>query len=456
MAQVEGADLAGVVKGPVVTEADAGYGDARAVFNAMIDKRPAAIVYCTDEQDVAAAIDYGRREELRIAIRGGGHNGGGLGIVDDGLVIDISQISAAVVDPQARTVRVGGGAKLSELDTATHEHGLAVPIGIIGTTGVGGLTLLGGTGHLTRAAGLTIDHLLAATVVLADGTIVETDADREPDLFWAIRGGGGNFGVVTSFTFSCVPVANVVAGPMFWPIERAEEILDWYRGFIGEQPPELGGFFNFHSVPPVDMFPVEYHLHKVCGVVWCCTDLARADELYAPARALEPIIDGVGELPVPALNTAFDALYCPGDQWYWRSAAIQTVPDEAIAINAEWGRKMPTWKSGMHMYPVNGVAAEVGADETAWSLRDANWVQVIVGVDPEPANAGALRDWAVGYSEALEPHTMHGTYLNMIMDEGQERVRASYRHNYARLAQIKAKYDPQNVFNVNQNILPAG
>jgi hypothetical protein len=455
MARAAVAGLAGVVRGRVVVEGDADYDESRALFNAMIDRHPAGIAYCTDDRDVVAAIDYARREGLRIAVRGGGHNGGGLGSVDDGLVIDLSQLNEITVDPVAKMVRVGGGAKLSELDAATHEHGLAVPIGIIGTTGVGGLTLLGGTGHLTRAAGLTIDHLLAATVVLADGSIVQTDAEREPDLFWAIRGGGGNFGVVTSFSFSCIPLSTVVAGPMFWPIERAEEILDWYRGFIGEQPPELSGFFNFHSVPPVDMFPAEYHLHQVCGVVWCCTDLEHATELLAPARALDPIIDGVGELPLPALNTAFDGLYSPGDQWYWRSTAIDEVPDEAVAINAEWGRKMPTWKSGMHMYAVNGRAAEVGNDETAWSLRDAKWVQVIVGVDPDPANARALRDWAVGYSEALEPYTMHGTYLNMIMDEGQDRVRASYRHNYARLAQLKAKYDPQNLFNVNQNIQPA-
>ena len=277
----------------------------------MIDRRPAAIAYCVSERDVAAAIEYARREELRIAIRSGGHNGGGLGSVDDGIVIDLSEMNGITVDAAARIVRVQGGALLSELDTATHEHGLAVPIGIIGTTGVGGLTLGGGTGHLTRAAGLTIDHLIAATVVFADGSIVETDAEREPDLFWAIRGGGGNFGVVTSFSFTCVPVANVVAGPMFWPIERAEEILSWYRGFIGEQPTELGGFFNFHSVPPVDMFPEQYHLDHVCGVVWCCTDLENANELLAPARALAPIIDGVAEVPLPAMNTAFDGLYSP-------------------------------------------------------------------------------------------------------------------------------------------------
>jgi FAD/FMN-containing dehydrogenase len=450
------AGLAAAVSGKVVGPDDAEYDESRSLFNAMVDKRPAAIVYCLDEGDVARAIDHARREGLRLAVRCGAHNAGGLGSVDDGLVIDLSEMNAAEVDPAARTVRVQGGAKLSELDEATHQHGLAVPIGIIGSTGVGGLTLGGGTGHLTRFAGLTIDHLTAATVVLADGSIVQTDADHEPDLFWAIRGGGGNFGIVTSFSFSCVPVKNVVGGPMFWPIERAEEILGWYRGFIGEQPTELGGFFNFHSVPPVDLFPAEYHLHKVCGVVWCCADIERADDLLAPARALEPIIDGVAEMPLPVLNTAFDGLYSAGDQWYWRSAFIDSVSDEAVAANAEWGAKMPTWKSGMHMYPVDGAAARVGSEETAWAFRDAKWVQVIVGVDPEPANAAQLRDWAVGYSEAVEPYAMNGTYLNMIMDEGQERVQSSYRENYPRLAKLKATYDPQNLFNVNQNILPAG
>jgi hypothetical protein len=449
------AGLAATVNGKVVGPEDPGYDEARSLFNAMVDKRPAAIAYCVDEGDVARSVDYARREGLTLAVRSGAHNAGGLGSVDDGLVIDLSQMNAVEVDPAARTVRVQGGAKLSELDAATNQHGLAVPVGIIGSTGVGGLTLGGGTGHLTRFAGLTIDHLTAATVVLADGSIVQTDADHEPDLFWAIRGGGGNFGIVTSFSFSCVPVANIVGGPMFWPIERAEEILSWYRGFIGEQPTELGGFFNFHSVPPVDLFPAEYHLHKVCGVVWCCADPDLADDLLAPARALEPIIDGVGEMPLPALNTAFDGLYCAGDQWYWRSTFIDSVPDGAVAANAEWGAKMPTWKSGMHMYPVDGAAAQVGSEETPWAFRDAKWVQVIVGVDPDPANAAQLRDWAVGYSEAIKPYSMSGTYLNMIMDEGQERVQASYGENYPRLAKLKATYDPENLFRVNQNILPA-
>jgi hypothetical protein len=451
---VEG--LSGVVKGRVVEPGAGDYDECRALFNAMIDKRPAAIAYCADEADVAAAVLWGKERGLPIAVRGGGHNGGGLGSVDDGLVIDLSELHAVTVDPAARMVRVEGGALLNHLDVATHEHGLAVPIGILSTTGVGGFTLGGGTGHLTRAFGLTIDHLVAATVVLADGSVVQADADREPELFWALRGGGGNFGVVTSFSFTCEELSTVVAGPMWWPVERTEEILGWYRDFIHDQPDELGGFFNFHTVPPVaEMFPVEHHMKKVCGVVWCCADVGRADELLAPARALDPIIDGVGELPLPALNSVFDGLYCPGDQWYWRSAFIGSIPDESIAVNLEWAQQMPTWKSGMHMYPVTGAAQRVGNDETAWAYRDANWVQVIVGVDPDPANAGAIRDWAVGYSEAIYPYSLGGTYLNMIMDEGADRVKLSYRGNYDRLARIKAQYDPENVFRVNQNIAPA-
>src|SRR5437868_12371378 len=258
--------LAAAIRGAVVVRGDDRYDEARALYNAMIDRKPAAIAYCVDEADVAAAIGFARDRGLRLAVRGGGHNGGGLGSVDDGLVIDLSGMAEITLDPAASMVRVQGGAKLKDVDAATHAHGLAVPVGIIGTTGVGGLTLGGGTGHLTRTHGLTIDHLVAATVVLADGSVVQVDAEREPDLFWALRGGGGNFGVVTSFSFNCVPVTNVVAGPMWWPVEQTEEILSWYRDFIGDQPLELGGFFNFHSVPPVDMFPAEYHLQKVCGV----------------------------------------------------------------------------------------------------------------------------------------------------------------------------------------------
>jgi len=263
---VEG--LASAVKGRVVDQGDSDYDDSRALFNAMIDKRPAAIAYCVDTEDVAAAVRYGTEHGLRIAVRGGGHNGAGLGSVDDGLVIDLSAMNAIEVDTPAKMARVGGGALLRDVLTATHEHGLTVPVGIIGTTGVGGLTLGGGMGHLTRGMGLTIDNLFAATVVLADGSIVQTDGERDPDLFWALRGGGGNFGVVTSFSFRCHPLSTVLAGPVLYDIGDAAEILAWYRDFLPAAPDELSGFFAFLSIPPGPPFPEELRLRKVCGVVW--------------------------------------------------------------------------------------------------------------------------------------------------------------------------------------------
>ncbi len=450
---VEG--LAGAVRGKVVEQGAAGYDDARALYNAMIDKHPAGIVYCVDEQDVAAAIGFARERGLRIAVRCGGHNGGGLGSVDDGLVIDLSEMHEVTVDPGARTVRVQGGTKLGQVDAATHEHGLAVPAGIISTTGAGGLTLGGGVGHLTRTGGLTIDNLVAATVVLADGSIVQTDAEREPDLFWALRGGGGNFGVVTSFTFRCHPVSTVHAGPVLYDIEDTPEVFAWYSDFIARQPEELNGFAAVMSVPPGPPFPEELHLRKVCGVVWCFTGEADSPVLKEARSFGTPLIDGIAPVPLPAWNAAFDGVYPPGDQWYWRADFMGPLSDEANQRHLEFGRSLPTWKSGMHLYPVDGAAAKPGNGDTAWAYRDARFAQVMVAVDPDPAKAQELKDWSIAYWEALHPHSLGGAYVNMMMDEGQERVQAAYRGNYDRLARVKAEYDRDNVFSVNQNIRPA-
>jgi len=449
---VEG--LASVVKGRVVEPGAADYDTARALYNGMIDKRPAAIAFCGDVEDVAAAVRYGTEHGLPIAIRSGGHNGGGLGSVDDGLVIDLSEMSEVEVDPAARMARVGGGAMLKDLLEATHQHGLTVPVGIIGTTGVGGLTLGGGMGHLTRGLGLTIDNLVAATVVLADGSVVQTDAEREPDLFWAIRGGGGNFGVVTSFSFSCHPVSTVLAGPVLYDMGDAPEVLAWYRDFLPAAPDEVSGFFAFLSIPPAPPFPEELHLRKVCGVAWTQAGEEESEALREARSFGKPLLDGIAPVPLPAWNTAFDALYPAGDQWYWRGEFIREIPDEAIAVHAEYGPAMPTWKSTMHLYPIDGVASRVGDDETAWSYRDAIWGGVFAGVDPDPANADAIREWTVAYSDAIKPYGMDGGYVNFHMDE-PDRVRGMYGANYDRLARIKAHYDPDNVFRVNQNIKPA-
>ena len=445
-------------RGRLIGPDDGDYDEARAVYNAMIDKRPALIARCADADDVATAVGFARDHGLLLAVRGGGHNGAGLGTCDDGVVIDLSLIRDVEVDPGNRTVRVGGGCTWNEVDTATNAHGLATPSGIISTTGVAGLTLGGGLGHLTRKCGLTIDNLIEAELVLATGERVRASAGENPDLFWAIRGGGGNFGVVTSFTFRLHEVGTVIGGPTFWPVEQGAEILSAYREFLPSAPRELNGFFAFHTVPPGPPFPEEIHMRKVCGVVWCYVG-AEQDAAAAMAPLMdavpEPLMHGVGAMPHPALQSAFDALYPKGEQWYWRADFVNEIPDEAVAIHQRFGEAMPTLKSTMHMYPIDGAAHDVGSTDTPWSYREANWSSVFAGVDPDPANVGAVRKWSVDYSEALHPYSAGGAYVNMMMDEGQERVRASYRENYDRLARIKAQYDPENLFRVNQNIQPA-
>jgi FAD/FMN-containing dehydrogenase len=448
--------LTGTFDGELIGPADPNYDEARALFNAMFDKRPAVIARCSSPADVATIIGFARDRDLPIAIRAGGHNGGGLGSVDDGIVIDLSLLKAITVDPDTRTVRVGGGSLWGEVDATTQEHGLAVPSGIISTTGVAGLTVGGGHGYLTRRYGLTIDNLLSAELVLADGQRVTASADENADLFWAIRGGGGNFGVITEFTFEAQPVTTIVGGPTFWPVEDTEELLKAYREFLPAAPRNLGGFFNFHDIPPAPPFPEELHLRRVCGIVWC-VDASddEAERLMAPMLSVrEPLMHGVARMPLAALNSAFDGLYGPGDQWYWRADFVKEIPDEAVARNAELGTTLPTWKSGSHIYPVDGAAHDVGPEETAFAFRDATWSQVIIGVDADPANAPKLRDWTIARWEALHPYSAGGAYVNFMMDEGQARVKATYGPNYARLAKIKAKYDPDNVFRVNQNVVP--
>jgi FAD/FMN-containing dehydrogenase len=443
--------------GELIGPESASYDEARALFNAMIDKRPALIARCASIADIVATIRFAQEHDLPLAIRGGGHNGGGLGSVDDGVVIDLSPLNDISVDPADGTVRVGGGALWGEVDAATAPHGLAVPAGIISTTGVAGLTLGGGHGYLTRRYGLTIDNLLSAEMVLADGSTVTASADEHPDLFWAIRGGGGNFGVVTEFTFQARPVSTVVGGPTFWALEDTDELLAVYREWLPAQPRNVSGFFNFHTIPPADAFPEHLHLRKVCGIVWSVdgTD-EEAEQAMAPLlEVAEPLLHGAGRLPLKDLNGAFDGLYGPGDQWYWRGDFVREIPDEAIERNREWNGRMPSVKSGSHIYPIDGAVHDVPAEDTAFAYRDATWSQVFIGVDPDPTTAAALRDWTIGYWEALHPYSAGGAYVNFMMDEGQARVQATYGPNYARLAQVKATYDPGNTFRVNQNILPA-
>jgi FAD/FMN-containing dehydrogenase len=456
-------DAAGVdafaekLHGSITRPGDADYDETRALYNAMIDKRPALIARCADRDDVVAAVNFGRQQGLDIAIRCGGHNGPGLGSVDDGLVTDLSGLKTITVDPDSRTATIGGGCLLGDVDAATHEHGMATPGGIISTTGAGGLILGGGMGYLSRTYGLSIDNMLGAEVVLADGSVVNADESENDDLFWAIRGGGGNFGVVTQLKMRLHPVSTVLAGPMFWELDKTVDLLKWYREFIVNAPEDVYGFFAFATVPPAPMFPEELHMQKVAGIVWCFPSGEDTAEALDEARS-QPglVLDGVQPMPFPAIQGAFDDLYPPGDQWYWRADFVESIPDEAVEKHAEWAEKMPTWKCTMHVYPIDGAAHRLGPTDTAWGYRNANWGSVFAGVDPDPANVDAISAWSKEYHEALHPFSAGGAYVNMMMEEGQDRVEAAYGDNYARLAEIKAKYDPDNLFHVNQNIKPAG
>ena len=444
------------LQGNIILPQDKDYDETRKIFNRMIDKRPAMIVKCKNRGDVVKAIHFARSENLEVSVRSGGHNGPGLALVDDGLVIDLSQMKGVKVDPEKKRVRVEAGCTWGDVDAATHEFGLATVSGVISTTGVGGLTLGGGHGYLTRKYGLTIDNLVSADVVLADGSFVHTNEQENPGLFWALRGGGGNFGVVTSFEYRLHPVKNVIAGPMFWPIDQLETTLKWYRDWLPEMPEDTYAFYLAAEVPPAEPFPKDIQGEKVCGLLWCYTGPEEQFEsVIQQARDVaEPLFEFTGEMPYPALQTMFDGLYPPGDQWYWKGDFVKEIPDEAIEKHKQFAR-VPTSKSTMHLYPVDGAVHTVAKDETAWNKRDAVWSMVIVGVDPDPDNVDKIKTWARRYWEALHPYTLGGSYINFMMEEGQDRIKASYGDNYERLQKVKTKYDPDNFFHVNQNIKPA-
>lgn len=444
------------IRGDIIQPGDPQYDTARKVYNAMIDKHPAIIIRCVDVADVSSAVAFGCEQGLDVAIRGGSHNGPGLGTVEGGLVIDLSRMRGIRVDPEEKTVRVEGGAVWGDVDHATFPFGLAVPTGFLSTTGVGGLTLGGGIGYLARCYGLTIDNLLSVDIVLADGCLATASKDQNEDLFWAVRGGGGNFGVVTSFLFRGNPVSTVYGGPMIWLLEDSADILAYWQDLIMKAPEELNGWFAFLTVPPAAPFPEKYHLQKMCAVVWCYTGpLEKAEQIFKPIRSFrQAAIDFVGPIPFPSLQSMFDAGFPAGLQWYWKADFFNRYEEKAIDLHVKYSKLLPTSQSTMHIYPINGAASRVGKQETAWGYRNANFAQVIVGVDPDPANNERMIRWAKDYAQDLKPYSLGGGYVNMIMDEGLEGVKAAYGDNYTRLARIKAKYDPNNFFHINQNILP--
>jgi FAD/FMN-containing dehydrogenase len=445
-------------RGRLIVPSDKDYDEARALYNGMIDKRPKVIARCTDAADVIAAVNYARDNKLLLAIRGGGHNGPGLGSCDGGLVIDLSQMRSVRVDPASSTVRVDPGCTAADVDHATYALGLAVPLGIVGSTGVAGLTLGGGTGYLTRKHGLTVDNLLEVDVVLADGSFVTASKDKHADLFWAVRGGGGNFGVVTSFLFQAHQAKMVFAGPIFWDANDARQVMAMYRDFIPNAPEELGLFVGLKTVPPVDPFPREHWNKRACALIGAFNGpIAEGQKLIASLleKLPAPLFNWMGEMPWTAINSLFDPFFPKGLQWYWKGDFVKALPDEAIDVHIANALKAPTPFCLMHLYPIDGAVRRVAKDATPWSARDASFSMVIAAISPDAKDAEALKTWGRAYWGAIHPFNLEGAYVNfMDADEAENRVELSYGDNYKRLASIKAKYDPNNLFRVNQNIKP--
>jgi FAD/FMN-containing dehydrogenase len=448
------------LRGRLVRPTDADYDAVRALYNGMIDKRPRLIARAVDTADVITAVNFAREQGLLLAIRGGGHNGPGLGSCNDGLVIDLSMMKSVRVDPEKQTARVEPGCSSADVDHATHAFGLAVPFGIVSSTGVAGLTLGGGTGYLTRKYGLTIDNLLEADIVLADGSFVTASASSHPDLFWALCGGGGNFGVVTSFLFQAHPVSMVYAGPIFWDAAKdGKAVMRAYRDFLPKAPEDLGAFVGLKTVPPQDPFPKEHWNKRACAVISAFAGpAAEGEKAMAPLLAAlpPPLFNWMGPMPMPAINALFDPFFPKGLQWYWKGDFVKTLPDEAIDTHIAQAATAPSPLCLMHLYPIDGAVRRVAKTATAWPARDATWSMVIAGIDPDAKNADALKTWGRAYWKAVHPFNLEGAYVNFLMDdEADGRVQATYGENYARLASVKATYDPKNLFRVNQNIKPA-
>ncbi len=443
------------IRGQVIGRDHPEYDEARSLYNGMIDKRPLLIAQCTDAGDVITAVNFGRDSKLPIAIRGGGHNGPGLGSVNDGLVIDLRNMKGVRVDPKGRTVRVGPGCTTGDVDHATHAFGQAVPFGIISTTGVAGLTLSGGHGYLSRQYGLAVDNLIEADVVLADGSFVTASETDNADLFWALRGGGGNFGVVTSFLFRTNPAKMLYGGPIVYDIDDAAEIMRWYRDFEKSAPLDFYIFLGLQSVPPTDPFPQEHWNKKMCVLLVAHNgEGGEAAVNKIRAELPTPLFDWCGPIPYTALQSLFDPFYPKGQNWYWKGDFVKSLPDAAIEAHVAHAQKGNVF-SAMHLYPIDGAVHRKQAGDTAWNTRDATWSMVIVGLSPEAGDVSMIRDWAKSYWSAVHPHNLAGAYPNFMMDdEGEARIRASFGDNYPRLASLKSKYDPGNLFKVNQNILP--
>lgn len=449
-------DLRERVRGAVVTADDQGYDDARAVHNGMIDRHPAAVVRVANVGDVMAAVAHARDNDLPLSIRGGGHSAPGFGTNDGGVVIDFSDRRGVRVDPASRTARAEAGATWGDFNAATHAFGLATTGGVISTTGIAGLTLGGGIGYLSRGLGLSLDNLVSADVVTADGRFLVASEDDNADLFWALRGGGGNFGVCTALEYQLHPVDDVYWGPMFFEIEETENVLRFYRDYIADAPEEMGVFPAFQIAPPLPFIPEDRHGDLFVALVACWAGHPdEGEQRFKPFHDVAEVkAEHVGRVPYPAINAAFDGLYPKGIRQYWKGNFVKDLTDDAIAAHVEHGAKTPTMSSTMHLYPIDGACHRVGADETAFGHRDASFSMVVVSAWEDPADDEANTQWVRQYSAAIAPHSEPGGYINFMAADDDDRIPANYGDSYARLVDVKRRYDPDNLFRINQNIQP--
>lgn len=450
------ADLRDQVRGQVIVEGDAGYDAARKVHNGMIDKRPAVILRAANAGDVMTAVNFARDTGHDLSVRGGGHSGPGFGTNDGGVVIDLSLMRGVRVDPKAQTVRAEGGATWGDFNSATHAFGLATTGGIISTTGLAGLTLGGGIGYLARGHGLSLDNLISADVVTADGKMLIASETENTDLFWAIRGGGGNFGVCTSFEYKLQPVDTVYWGPMFYEIDETETVFKFFRDYIKTAPREMGAFPAFQIAPPLPFIPENRHGDMFCAIVACWSgDPAEGEKQFKAFHDVAEVkAEHVGPVPYPAINAAFDGLFPTGIRQYWKGNFVKELSDDAIATHVRHGPNAPTVSSTMHLYPIDGACHDVEGDATAFGHRDANFAMVVLAASDDPAADSAHTKWVRDYSDAVAPHSEPGGYINFMDDDDGGRVRDNFGGNYDRLLKLKRQYDPDNLFRHNQNIAP--
>jgi FAD/FMN-containing dehydrogenase len=445
-------------RGDVLLPGDDAYEGARQIWNAMIDKHPALIVRCTTTSDVVLAVNFARNNGLLLAIRGGGHNIAGNAVCDDGIVIDLSRMKSASVDPAARRVMIEGGATLADLDAATQAHALATPLGINSTTGVAGLTLGGGFGWLSRQYGMTIDNLESAEVVTAAGDVVNANATEHADLFWALRGGSGNFGVVTRFEFRLHPVGpDLLSGLIIYPISAAKSVLQQYREFMAKAPDELSVWAVLRKAPPLPFLPAAVHGTGMIGLALLYTgNPTLGEQLIDPLRKFDtPMGMHVGVQPYTAWQQAFDLLLAPGARNYWKSHNFSTLEDGLFDAVIEYIEKLPSPQCEIFFGAIGGATTRPAPDAAAYSHRDALFVMNVHGRWVDPADDARCIGWARDFFKASAPFASGGVYVNFLSADESDRIQNAYGQNYDRLAKVKREYDPDNLFRMNQNILPA-